>query len=320
MDAKHEQDRRQLAASFDAVTHDRSQFYRARIDFLKSVTYPESRPLIYTSYNPDTQVLLAKIGDEAYSFYHVAPANAESLFKNWKRVRAMQPWTEDSYHTRILTLASPALTAAGVSMGALQAKKVQDEQKKIEAKLAEAQAALDRRDYAGALSQFQAILELNPQQQAARNGIQAAQEGLQKRKEEEKNELAQGIWTDPDTGLMWTIRGDDYNVYWKRAEHFCQTLSRAGHADWRLPTIGELESLYDSNPDHERTFRWNLEHYHYRMKAEITLTRTIVWSGTFEQAGSKKAWVIDFSDGSKTVSDSFTGFGYEALCVRRPAP
>ena len=56
-----------------------------------------------------------------------------------------------------------------------------------------------------------------------------------------------GIWTDPESGLMWM----DPPVYfapgspknWTVAKESCESLVLEGHEDWRLPTLDELRTL-----------------------------------------------------------------------------
>jgi hypothetical protein len=50
---------------------------------------------------------------------------------------------------------------------------------------------------------------------------------------------------DGETGLMWTIRDNGSDVTWSQANEYAQHLRLGGHADWRLPTIDELEELHD---------------------------------------------------------------------------
>jgi TPR repeat protein len=55
-------------------------------------------------------------------------------------------------------------------------------------------------------------------------------------------------WTDPSTGLMWTQHdnGDTNDLTWDQAVTYCQNLRLGGRADWRLPTIDELQGIFDS--------------------------------------------------------------------------
>lgn len=62
-----------------------------------------------------------------------------------------------------------------------------------------------------------------------------------------------GTVTDENTGLMWMRGTGDVNedgsltsadqVAWSSALAFCESLSYAGHGDWRLPDVNELQSL-----------------------------------------------------------------------------
>lgn len=53
------------------------------------------------------------------------------------------------------------------------------------------------------------------------------------------------VYSDPQTGLMWTIRDNGKNVTWPQADDYAQQLRLGGWSDWRLPTIDELEELHD---------------------------------------------------------------------------
>ena len=54
-----------------------------------------------------------------------------------------------------------------------------------------------------------------------------------------------GTVTDPAMGLMWqqATPGDTYT--WREAIDYCSGLSLAGHSDWRLPNLNELQSIVD---------------------------------------------------------------------------
>jgi len=58
-----------------------------------------------------------------------------------------------------------------------------------------------------------------------------------------------GTVTDNKLGLMWAKSSNIGDINWHDAEKwakftFSDTIP-AGHTDWRLPTLGELKSLYD---------------------------------------------------------------------------
>ena len=53
------------------------------------------------------------------------------------------------------------------------------------------------------------------------------------------------IVVDEGTGLMWTRRDNGEDINWREANEYAMHLRLGGYADWRLPTIEELEKLYD---------------------------------------------------------------------------
>lgn len=50
-------------------------------------------------------------------------------------------------------------------------------------------------------------------------------------------------------GLQWALETNGADIRWPDAIDHCKGLELAGHDDWRLPTMSELESVYD--PDAE---------------------------------------------------------------------
>ena len=55
--------------------------------------------------------------------------------------------------------------------------------------------------------------------------------------------------TIPINALEWALATNGENITWPEAVEYCSGLTLAGHSDWRLPTMAELESLHD--PDAE---------------------------------------------------------------------
>lgn len=47
-------------------------------------------------------------------------------------------------------------------------------------------------------------------------------------------------------GLMWATESNGEDIGLKPAREYCDKLTLAGHSDWRLPTLAELEALYDA--------------------------------------------------------------------------
>ncbi len=66
--------------------------------------------------------------------------------------------------------------------------------------------------------------------------------------------------------LMWarSTNGDD--IQWPAAVDYCAALELAGHNDWRLPTMAELQSLHDPDADDG-------------IRAPLSLDTCCLWSG-----------------------------------------
>jgi Protein of unknown function (DUF1566) len=67
-------------------------------------------------------------------------------------------------------------------------------------------------------------------------------------KRQQEDDLLGG-WRDPTTNLVWTKQDNGVPVKAHEAEKYCKELRSGGHADWRLPTIKELESIQDMAAD-----------------------------------------------------------------------
>jgi hypothetical protein len=54
-----------------------------------------------------------------------------------------------------------------------------------------------------------------------------------------------GTITDRASGLMWTKADSGKTMNWKQALRYAENLNHAGHDDWRLPNVKELQSIVD---------------------------------------------------------------------------
>ena len=116
------------------------------------------------------------------------------------------------------------------------------------------------------------------------------------------------LWKDGATGLTWTTKDNGSSVSPNQAIDYCGKLRSGGYSDWRMPTIDELEALYDSK----------LSKQQYKVKGPIQLGDSCIMSSTTNSSG--EAWSFCFNYGGRTLA-SGTGCGSSgrALCVRSPA-
>jgi hypothetical protein len=108
-----------------------------------------------------------------------------------------------------------------------------------------------------------------------------------------------GTVTDTCTGLMWQKGTVDVNgsgaietewpgdrLTWSDALTYCENLDFAGHSDWRLPNVRELQSIVDYG-------RWGPA-IDPLFEAELDL----YWSSTTDANNPGIAWLIFFNDGT----------------------
>jgi hypothetical protein len=99
-------------------------------------------------------------------------------------------------------------------------------------------------------------IELKPIRDARLEAEQLARDNAEQeaRIKAAQEEAAKTTWTDLATRLMWTkvdssIRkgvGDSTGLLtWDEAVGYCRNLQLEDYKDWRLPTIDELEGIYD---------------------------------------------------------------------------
>ena len=121
-------------------------------------------------------------------------------------------------------------------------------------------------------------------------------------------------WMDPSTGLMWAAKDNGRDVNWRRALKYCLDLRVAGYADWRLPTIGELRSIYDP------LAKGRARSPSYAMKGDLLLTGQATWSATrrLDADGRPNGFALffDFINEREDSEEQYFRAGKRALCVR----
>jgi hypothetical protein len=121
-------------------------------------------------------------------------------------------------------------------------------------------------------------------------------------------------WTDPATGLMWMTEDNGANVSWNQANAYCSNLRLGGYSDWRLPTIDELQGIYD--PSINAPGQWHGEAETWHVKGNLKLSGWL-WSSSQGSAPGTE-WYFIFAGGGRRFSYPLDfSANRRALCVRR---
>ena len=121
--------------------------------------------------------------------------------------------------------------------------------------------------------------------------------------------VAQGDGTvvDTQTRLQWT-QSTSGMLLFSSGTTYCQNLALAGHDDWRLPTLAELESLLDYAKSADK---W--------ASVFAPQTGTFFWSSIPRlHDGGASLWTVDFSTGKTWFWAP--NFGLDTWCVRSNGP
>ena len=109
-----------------------------------------------------------------------------------------------------------------------------------------------------------------------------------------------GTITDVKTGLMWVASDNAIPISWPDAVEFCKNLRTGRYTDWRMPTLAELQSLYNPNEK-------NMNGYHITSK--IFTTAQSCWAsetegytaGRFNYAFGTTYWIRQSFSGATRV-------------------
>lgn len=115
-----------------------------------------------------------------------------------------------------------------------------------------------------------------------------------------------GTVTDNASGLMWQQIYSNETKTWGNAISYCESLSLAGHDDWRLPNIKELRSLAVSD--------------HFEMaidtKAFPSDKLSYLWSSTTYAPYPDRAWYFGNWDGEVSFKEKTSTYDKNVRCVR----
>ena len=97
-----------------------------------------------------------------------------------------------------------------------------------------------------------------------------------------------GTVSDRETGLTWQ-QTENCCSGQRLARNYCEALVLAGHDDWRLPNIKELESIVDDEANHP-----SINTVFFPLTATNILG---FWSSTAYAADTHYFWKVNFETG-----------------------
>ena len=106
-----------------------------------------------------------------------------------------------------------------------------------------------------------------------------------------------GTITDTKTDIMWTKK-DSYAdlgkcLNWNDSQSHVSILSTGGYSDWRMPTVQELETIYEKSKPNNIAFDHDSKYPLYLDLIFADGAASRYWSS--ETAGSCCAHTVDFS-------------------------
>ena len=111
-----------------------------------------------------------------------------------------------------------------------------------------------------------------------------------------------GVWKDDATGLTWAAKDNGMPISPNEGGSYCDGL-RTGGLEWHLPTIDEVETVYDSK-----------EKKQYRTKGSIELSEACVLTSSTNRGGD--TFTFCFNTGSRNIGGGGAcGTTALALCV-----
>ena len=122
--------------------------------------------------------------------------------------------------------------------------------------------------------------------------------------------VSDGVIGNLATGLLWTAADGNSDVDWNQAQLRCKIQGDA----WRLPSVAELNSLYDG----AATATVRCGSSNCKVPGGFKLTSARQW--TRERYAGEEAWSVSLSKGNRATVSVHYGFHMRALCVRQSDP
>jgi hypothetical protein len=100
-----------------------------------------------------------------------------------------------------------------------------------------------------------------------------------------------GTVLDTRTKLMWATKDNGEAINWASANAYCGDYRAGGFTNWRLPTLTELEGLYDEDVTQQS------ETMPLHLTELITLSACCPWAADTRGLGGLEGGLLDFTDG-----------------------
>jgi hypothetical protein len=118
-----------------------------------------------------------------------------------------------------------------------------------------------------------------------------------------------GTVTDTKTNLMWAKYDNQGDITWHDAKKYCENIILSKYEDWRMPTIKELETLYDPSEKGYKTTCGNW----IKVNPAIQLSCGWVWANN---ALAITAYAYNFTRGYQYTDRMVHKRHFRALPVR----
>ena len=116
---------------------------------------------------------------------------------------------------------------------------------------------------------------------------------------------ASDVFIDDKTGLTWQDDTDakDIKKDWQGAIDLCHSLHLAGHDDWRLPSVKELQGIIEMSQDssNKKRFKYIGGSGYY-------------WSSSAHESSEEFAWMMNFKRGYEY--NNYKTYERYVRCVR----
>lgn len=126
-------------------------------------------------------------------------------------------------------------------------------------------------------------------------------------------DMGNGIINDTISGLMWTQKDSfvdlGHSVNWHDANNYVSNLTTGGYSDWRLPTILELQTIYEPA-------KTNKDLYGGRLKLDPIFAQSGTynfWSSEMVGTCCAQAFAFDFGNVNKQHREFSGSYGVRAV-------